>query len=725
MRFKCTLFRVCALVLSWTSLAPAAQAIDPSRGFVFSNRHVSFQFEPGGMGLSAMVDGESGRNHIAQLSGKHLLWKIAFGRGAQIQSITNNYKSCTQAYMEDVAGGRRAVMEWNNLRWWLEDRVVSVRVSVELPDDSGVALWRISVDNRSDYWGLWSVTFPLVNGFPRSGEYDIARPAFGSGGHLLKNWTERIEARYPAGGWPMQFLSLNRGRDAVYFASMDPSARAKDFVVEPDSALSMVHYPENMGVAGSDYPDYYAMAFGVYRGGWLEAAQRYRRWAIQQKWARKLSARSDLPDLIKNVGAWVRESWIWDRAEGSPHEMNAPLLDAQTKMNFPMAVHWHNWHQVPFDNLYPHFFPPRSGFKERVKELVDHGVLVLPYINGLSVDLNIPDFEKYAPYAMRDEAGGYRMHVYGENAGRLLSMCPTQRFWRDTVVNLAETLFGTYGVNGVYLDQISGMHQELCFNKDHGHPLGGGKYWVEANEELLRQVRAAAHSNGRNGVVASETADEAFLHLVDAHLLWPVVTDWEIPMLQVVYSGYAIFFGSPWNNFSSSDRLFNYAQGQGFINGRQGGWMRLSLFRPEYRAKAEYLRQCGEYRLAASKFLTYGRLLRPIEPVKPVPSFTEEFGGDRFIGKRRKASVPGAEGRLWQAEDGHLAAVFANYLDEPVSFAYRIGPVESGSAAQRFRLSDLRPGKTQALGVISGPVIERVETLAPRSLKVIEIAPAM
>ncbi|MBA7525734.1 hypothetical protein ES705_17887 [subsurface metagenome] len=53
---------------------------------------------------------------------------------------------------------------------------MSVTVIIELPKDEGIDRWRIFVENNSDYWGLWSVLFPIVNGFPESGKYDIARP---------------------------------------------------------------------------------------------------------------------------------------------------------------------------------------------------------------------------------------------------------------------------------------------------------------------------------------------------------------------------------------------------------------------------------------------------------------------------------------------------------------------------------------------------------------------
>ena len=286
----CLLSAACAVGLQ------AAQQVDPSKGITLSNSYVRLEFEPNGMGLSAMVDLRSGTNHIRPVKEKHLLWEVAFARGTEVEKVTNNYAPCNYALLEELAGGaKRAVMEWNDLHWWHEDRVLSVRVRVDLPSDSGIAQWRISVSNKSNYWGLWSVTYPDVSGLPESGQYDIARPAFGSGGQLLRAWSGNIQARYPSGGWPMQFTALSRHRDSIYFATMDPDGRAKDFVVEPSaSAMSIVHYPENMGVPGSDFPDCDPVELGVYQGGWLEAAQRYRRWALEQKWAKGGSSPSAL-----------------------------------------------------------------------------------------------------------------------------------------------------------------------------------------------------------------------------------------------------------------------------------------------------------------------------------------------------------------------------------------------------------------------------------------------
>jgi hypothetical protein len=714
---------VVVLAIAASTLLPAAQPefsiIEPEKGLILANTHVRLEFSPGAMGLAAMTDLASGRNHLAGPKAKLLLWEIAMGRGTQTRTLDNSYKPCNYARLERWPGGaQRAVLEWNDLRWHLEDKVLTVRVTIDLPSDSGVAEWRIFVGNHSDYWGLSSVAFPIAAGLPEAGEYDVARPVFASGGHLLKALRDKIRARHPSGGWPMQVTSLNRGRDAVYLAAMDPDGRAKDFVIEPGSRLSLIHYPENMAEPGSDWPDHYAVAFGCFQGGWVEAARRYRGWALKQKWAQAgpVSRRAEMPDLIKNAAIWMQDGWEWNQAAGTPEQMNAPFLEARERMGVPMALHWYNWHHMPFDNLYPHFLPAKPGFAERTRQLTARGLLIMPYINGSSADMNIPDFDRFAPHAIRDEAGGLRHHFYSDAAGRLLTMCPAREFWQGQISRVIDGL-ANLGVNGVYVDQISAMEQELCFDRSHGHPLGGGRYWTDGHRTALRKIRNEAQRNGRALTITSEGADEVFFDLLDANLTWAQPDDREIPFMEMVYSGYTLFFGSPCD-YKQSDRFFRFAQGQALIDGRQNGWMGFGLFAPEYARKADYLRQCGRYHVAAAKFLTFGQLLQPIVPASPVPGFTDDaFGWNT----KRRATVPAAEGRLWKAEDGTLGIMLVNYIDEKVPFAFRVDPARLGLAGGSWRVREIRPEGAGASETVRGAV-EKTVALAPGEIKFLEVS---
>jgi hypothetical protein len=744
-------FKISAMlvILLQVQLLSAQKQVDISKGFILKNDHVKFEFEQDNLGLSSMSDLSTNHEHINPVTGKHLLWEIAFAKGNQIYTITNNYKPCSFATIENLTNGTvRATMEWNRLRWWNENDAVSVTVTIDLPKDKGIAEWRIFVENNSDYWGLWSVLFPIVNGFPESGKYDIARPSFARGGELIRACDQKLSGRYPGSVWPMQFVSFSNANNSVYLATMDPEARAKEFVIEPLKNLDsqrypilfdgrrhrkfdpepgerayIIHYPDDMGVQGSDYPDHYPVAFGVHQGGWTGAARIYRPWALNQRWTQKgpVSNRIDIPESIINLGVWLRDQWIWENEGGTPAEMNKPLLEAAKKLDVPVGLHWYRWHTPPFDNLYPHYLPAKEGFKERVSDLKKNNIIVMPYINGSSVDMNISDFDKFEPHAVKDEAGGLRHHYYSDNAGRLLSMCGNQVRWQDEIELLVDDIRKQYGVTGIYIDQVSGLFHELCFDKSHLHPLGGGSYWTRGNRDLLGKVKNVALRNGGNMAVTSEGASEVFFDLLDANLFWSQPSEREIPLMQMVYSGYTIFFGSTCD-YTKSDNYFRYAQGQAFIDGRQNGWMDLGLFKPEFEVKVDFLRQCGKYRLNTLKFLVYGQLLGPLIPKKEMDTFSDNGFGWGMYEKQRSADVPCSEARLWRSEEGTLAIFFANYVDKTVDFSYRINPGDYGLPQGNWQIKEIGSKSAKNIGEFTG-IVDRTEILEPGVIKVIELVP--
>ncbi|MGM0573413.1 MAG: DUF6259 domain-containing protein [Bacteroidota bacterium] len=741
---------ITGMMMILSSLHVGAQTpVDTDKEFILENDLVRFAFEPDNMGLSSMTDLSGNTEHIRQVDGKHLLWEIAFARGKQLYTITNNYKPCSYASIETLPDGtQRAIMQWNRLRWWNENDIISVTVSIELPEDEGVAKWRIFVENSSDYWGIWSVLFPIANGFPESGKYDIARPSFARGGQLIEGCDQKLSGRYPGSVWPMQFTSFSKDGNSVYLGTMDGQARAKEFVIEPIEGLEsqrypilfdgrrhrdfppepgeriyVKHFPDDMEVQGSDYPDHYPVAFGVYQGSWIEAAKRYKSWALKQTWTGKgpLSERIDVPQSVLNLGIWIRDHWVWNDATGTPEQMNKPLIDAAEELDVPVGLQWYRWHTPPFDNLYPHYLPAKDGFKERVADLKDNDIIVMPYINGSSVDMNIPDFDEYKPHAVKDLAGGLRLHYYSNNSGRLLSMCGDQEFWQDEVETLVGDIRKKYGVTGIYVDQVSGLFHELCFDESHLHTLGGGNYWYQGNRDLLKKVKKVARQNGGNMVVTSEGNSEVFFDLLDANLFWSQPNEREIPMMQMVYSGYTLFFGSTCD-YTKSDNYFRYAQGQAFIDGRQNGWMDLGLFKPEHENKVEYLKQCGKYRVNTKKYLVYGRMLDIVEPAEEIQTFTDDGFGWTMYEEQRTAEVPAAQARLWKSEDGTLAIFFANYTDEAVSFPYSINPADYGLTDGKWKVKEIGIKRSKNIDEFSGS-LNRTEELGPGKLKVVELIP--
>lgn len=695
-----------------------------TKGFILQNDFVRFEFEPEHMGLNAIIDKTTWINHIQPVPKSHLLWEILIKRGTQENPLNNNDAQCTSSHIENLSdGSQRAILEWTDVDWWREKKAISVTVTIDLPKDCGIATWRISVENKSTFWGIWSVKFPYVNGFLKANSYDVAKP-FNNTGYLYPKCNERVGGDYPSGGWSMQFISINVEDNGLYWAALDPWSQRKDFVVIPGSSGYFLNYTEEMGVPGSDYPDFYPIAFGVHRGGWLEASKIYRKWALKQVWTEKglMSQRTSTPDMVKNIGLWMQSGWSFGVEKGTPDEMNQPFYKALDYTGVPMAIHWYNWHHMPFDNEYPHFFPPKDGFRERVKGLVARGILVMPYINGMIADYDNPDMDKFLPYAVKDGAGGLNMNIWGTSSGRTIYMCPYNDFWQNQIVTLVDSLTDYFGVNGVYIDMIGAASPRFCFDKSHGHPLGGGRWWIDSYRNMLEKVQVVAHSKGRNAVITTENTAEPWMNKLDAFLSWIKPDEREVPMNQAVYSGYTYYFGSPsW--LHTSTRSFVMAQGRAFIWGQQNGWMGFGLFSPENQEKGAYFKRIGQYRVAARKFLSFGELLGPVKSLKPLSTITELWPTHR--GDPKNGTLPTAMASLWRAEDGNLGIFIVNFLDERQAFSYSFNASDFGlkpAANQQYKITEIKPEGNQPVGLhYAGPII-RNEELEPRGIKVLEIA---
>lgn len=409
-------------------------------------------------------------------------------------------------------------------------------------------------------------------------------------------------------------------------------------------------------------------------------------------------------------------------AKGTPEEMNKPVLEAAKRLDVPVAVHFYDWHIPPFDNLSPPYLPVKEGFRDRVAELRKDNILAMPCINGSSVDMNRKDFERFKPYTVKDEAGGMGLHPYSDQPGRLLSMCVSQAPWQDEVERLTDNARKQYGVAGIFIDQVSGLFDELCFDPSHLHPLGGGSYWARGNRDLLQKVKNVALRDGDNGLVTSDGASEIIFDLTDANLLRSQPSGREIPLVQMIYSGYTLFFGSACD-YAKSANYFRYAQGQALIDGRQNGWMDLGLFKHEYNEKAEYLKQCGKNRVNTLKYLVYGQLLDPVIPVKKMETFVDDGFGSGMAEAQRSTNVPCAEARLWKSEEGTLAIFFANYMDKKIPFSYQINPGDYGLPKGKWTIKEIGLNSTESIGEFNA-LLHRTEVLEPGMIKVVELVPS-
>jgi hypothetical protein len=667
-----------------------------------------------------MRDMVTGVEHIQPVPDVHALWSVLFTNGTEACQLSSMwFPYATATVTRTWRGTQRARFRWDDLRLGTNDTQCAVEVTVELPRDSGIASFKISVKNESHTWGLVHVDFPDVTGFLKGGAYDLAG-TFGhaeSWGALYRNYTGCLELDYPDGwrGTSMQFACASRDKSSVYMAAHDSRAWHKTFLVEPGVEYFIRTYAENSGVPGSGYAAPYPAMLGVYQGDWLAGCKIYRRFAVTAPWTSmgKVSrGKASLP-AARKIGLWMRE-WGWTKDSagdyaGSYRKMIGQAEEARDYFGVPLGFHWYNWQEADFDTKYPHFFPAKAGVGPLAKGMVDMGLAVMPYINARIVDQSNADFPALVPYAAKRNLQG---RLYSERYGNRVkqaAMCPSTRFWQDTIASNVQNLVTGLGVNAVYIDQIAAAPPCLCFDKAHGHPLGGGSWWVDGYRQMLRKIRSIARSSGRNVIITSECTAEPFMDGLDAFLVVTERSQRSIPMLPAVYAGYTLYFGSEEGALDRlTDEQFMMEMGRDFLWGDQNGWFGFSLFRPENAQKKAYLRTLAQARVAGLKYLAEGELVGLFDD-------GSESGYQ---------AVPYVQGSIWKAEDGSLGLVIANYRNQNSTLAYALDPRTYGLRANAgYRCARIHPASGATASYPAGK-LSLVETLGPLEVRILRVTSA-
>lgn len=632
-------------------------------------------------------------------------------RGPEGETLTLDSNAQATRGRELAAGGRALSLRWSGIAVGDEQDALDVTVRVELPAGADRAYWHIEVDNRSETWSIMEVDFPKLANIsePRHASLAVAR---GNWGNLYEEFTEQ-RGRYPSANWPMQFVSLHEDGTGLYLGYEDPGAWPKYMLCRAGQEFHFRTPAQDATRPGNDFRSPGPFALGVAGPGWWDAAKMYRQWALQQQWTSEgpLVTRASTPEAVKNLG-------LWFLGGGAGEQVVADMRRAAEFFGVPIGIHWYNWHRHAFDTHYPEYFPAKPDFKPALDALVPEGMLIMPYINGRIVDKSVEAYQQYIPFAARRPDGDTYTEVYGNGVPQA-PMCPATEFWQDTVADICETLIGEYGVNAIYIDQVAAAGAALCYDPTHGHPLGGGSWWVDGYREMLRKVQHAAKRDGRDVVITTENNAEPYMDGVDCFLVWNPRYPEEIPMMNAVYSGYTIYFAS---NARCEPGLQPYAmiQGREFIWGSQLGWMGFAEAAPSERGN--YLREVVRLRHAALKYVIYGELLGELEPLNDVGTVTGKWRDRRP--EPFDATLPAVMSTVWRGSDDTLGVFIVNLSDQHRTFSYaldaeRFGPL--GGEGDCLLLTDIRKEGSVPCGFSASGDLRRTEFLAPWEARVVEL----
>ena len=648
---------------------------------------------------------------------------------------------------------------------------LTVRATVSLAAENSTTFWNIAVENAQDL-PLVSLFFPRIPGIAAQEDERLAAPLWM--GQLTENprnylsnaeQPRRWDWAYP-GQLSLQCVALYREDGPGIFLSADD---ADDFLKRfcvfggPDGRLGieMIHLPEG----GSDHTERYEPAYqailGTFEGDWFTAAERYREWALEQPWAREARLQKSA------VADWAADTaiWVWNR--GRSENVLVPAMALQERSGLSVSVFWHWWHGCAYDIGFPEYFPPREGaepFLEAVREARIAGVNAMVYMNQRLWGMTTESWEQENAerYAVKGPDGEVRPEYYNTfERAPCAPMCIGTSFWRNKYAGLAEKAVNELGVSAIYMDQA--CLSLACYDPAHGHPIGGGTYWVngfrmledDIRERCNTDMRMNQHPASHDVVLAGEGCGESWLPHLDLMLSLQVSMEryaapgiWEpIPFFQAVYHGYTIQFGNyssltmpPYDELWPAEfapekalelldrkfaQQFRIEQARAFVWGQQPT---IANFRPSHfedrPEETAYMIELARLRLEALKYLLHGTMLRP--PAIGAPeeeidvSRLSIYAGQHDAVREYRRAFPTVLASAWQAPDGDVCVVLANVSETPqpvvLELPREVYPIPAGAT-----LSRIDTDGTHDMGPIEDEA--RLElTLFPTEARIYEFA---
>jgi len=566
--------------------------------------------------------------------------KIQWDRNDKLSLLTLNFKEPIDPKLKGLSVFCK--VEFNNslTHWTLETRLPERGLSLlesEFPSIKAGPIGQIPEDNILHY--------PKASGIASQSPYTKGI----NYSEVYPNW----RATY-------QMLGLYDKKGGLYIASHDPTGSVKTISTSTDEEKVSFRFnwpAPNMGLDDNGYKLPGKVVLGSIEGDWYKAALIYQAWVKEEApwWP---PAPNKRPSRIQDIAVWVQHETGGDLAT-----LVAEVLEFAEFMRVPIGFHWYVWHKIPFDNDYPHFFPAKDGFVKTVRELEDSGVRVMPYINGRLWDADLDDFKSEGiKAATKDEKGEPYIEDYG-NGVRNAVINPTTQIWQNKMKEIVLRLQKNSGTSGVYLDQISGASPKLCMDTTHGHPLGGGSWWLD--QGYYKLLSAIRNEMPEGAFLTSESMAEPYNHLLDGLLSWNSQFQDQKPIYSAIYGGRISIFGRHNPVGPDKHKALIMRAGQQLVFGEQIGWISPKILKEK--EPAEFLRKMAQTRYKLIDYFVDGQMLPPPIVGGDIPNITADW--EWWENNPSDITISALQRGAWQANDGRIVYVFVNISDKTIHFS--------------------------------------------------------
>jgi len=580
---------------------------------------------------------------------------------------------------------------------------VDARVTIRCPAAETLTYWSLEVNNRTTSW-IGHIQFPVIEvpfDNPTDKHYSHVLWSFADGalagpvqpGMSLGGWggteydtTETWRYNNYPGEWTStQLMAYYNDAGGLYVACDDAKGLPKfiDPLMEREGVvMGLGHYPGTRGPGVSTLP--YNVVLGTFHGDWYAAAEIYRNWASRQPFcATKLSQRTDTPKWLSDspvgISFPMRGQGDWDppaavNPEYTPLTNALPYLEKlAAALESPLLPIVFNWEQGgPW--VQPDAYPPVGGeaavrefmSKARAKGwhpmIYGDGLCWVTWQKNTNYD-GLPYFHSHGgdDAVARKWDGTFLEDVWpwrknyvacvGTEKGRRMVLDMTRR-----MAELGPDVVQQF-------DQ--GPGPRACYAPNHGHPPVPGPWMSESFNDLVISDDQIARSVNPAVAMSCEGAPPE-THLQDFQI-WDARVS-TCPLYSFLYHEYGNGFEGFYTN-RVNDEALRLSAARALVNGyiveftlRDKGrieydwdqtWTRAV---PDQAAILDWAKRINHFRAGvAHDYLVYGRMLRP---------WTVSGVGERDFGWGKEPLVQSA---TWQAPNGRIGVVLANYADLPES----------------------------------------------------------
>ena len=526
-------------------------------------------------------------------------------------------------------------------------------------------------------------------------------------------------ARYP--GASMQCMAYYDPRAGLYLAAHDPAGNVKELVLAGgDEAMTLAVRHLVPEVAPGQLSIEYDTVLGSFQGDWYTAADIYRAWAHEQWWCKtKWMDRPDVAEWAKRWPSMVKLDRYKEDAKDTPETPYRALAtvtaDFRKLLGQDVVTFFHGWGKNGWQMGAPRIHPyaPWGGsdvFRKAMGHIAAAGGRPFVFI---MTDYALEAREAEPPYNDREtfqkEALPFgKMGFDGENLLRqfrdkhfLARMCPTTDYWKRCLKNKTAQLV-ELGVPLVQMDCFPCTLAQPCYNPEHAHAPGFGRWWFEGYRDILDACRAQGKSLNPEFAMTTEETCELFIPNLDFYMnrahgspksLYDAYGALNIPLFTYVYHEYLPPYAGEGDGttLTAAGKRASPLDYRGIALSLLWGRLFSVRIRGPYGQYEPEPTMLDFYRRTHTAACTYaydyvvrGRMIRPF--VVKTPEF--EISYWRYWTQPPSSGSiesPGVLSAAWQSPEGSRAALLVNITDQQT-------PVEVTLPRENLSLDVFRNG---------------------------------